>query len=86
MHINIPKSETLSVSFLFFFLAVLGLELRALTWSQLHQPYYCEGFFEIGSCELFAWVGFEPQSFRVARITGLSHWCPANYLYQLPVS
>jgi hypothetical protein len=35
--------EKLSGSFV-----VLGLELRAFTLS-LHQPYFCGGFFEIGS-------------------------------------
>jgi hypothetical protein len=41
----------------FFFLVVLGLELS----QRLHLPaLYCEGFFDIGSSELFAWVGFGP--------------------------
>jgi hypothetical protein len=45
----------------FFFFAVLGLELRAFTLSHsLPQPFFCEGIFEIGSLELFAWAGFEP--------------------------
>jgi hypothetical protein len=30
--------------------------------------------FKIGSHELFAWAGFEPQSSRVAGITGMSYW------------
>jgi hypothetical protein len=30
-----------------------GLELRACTLSYSHQLYFCEGFFEIGSPELF---------------------------------
>jgi hypothetical protein len=47
-----------------FFLAVLGLELRAFTLSleSLHQPIFMMGIFEIGSCKLFAQAGFEPQS------------------------
>jgi hypothetical protein len=45
----------------FLFLAVLGLELRAYTLSQSISPFF-EGFFEIGSSELFAQAGFEPRS------------------------
>jgi hypothetical protein len=44
--------------FFFFFFAVLGLELRAFTLS--HPAYFCEGFFEIRFCELFAWAGVKP--------------------------
>jgi hypothetical protein len=48
------------------------------SFEPLHQRYFCEGFFEIGSLELFAQAGFKPRSFPisaywVARITGLSH-------------
>jgi hypothetical protein len=35
-------------------------------------------FFKIGSLELFAQAGFKPQSFQVARIIGMRHWCPAG--------
>jgi hypothetical protein len=54
--------------------------------------------FKIGSCELFAWTGFEPWSSWslillisapwVARITGVSHWClsPSNFLKKLEKS
>jgi hypothetical protein len=45
------------VSFSFLF-AVLGLELRAFTLSHSTNPIFCDGFFEIGSLELFAWAGF----------------------------
>jgi hypothetical protein len=34
--------------------------LQGLHLEPLHQPYFCEGFFEIGSHELFA--GFKPRS------------------------
>jgi hypothetical protein len=45
----------------FFFFVVPGLELRAYTLSHSTSLIFCEGFFlEIGSCELFAWAGFEP--------------------------
>jgi hypothetical protein len=43
----------------FFFFAVLGLELRAYTLS--HEPgFFAIGFFEEGSCVLFAQAGFDP--------------------------
>jgi hypothetical protein len=45
-----------------FIFAVLGLKLRAYTLSHSTSPFFCDGFFEIGSLELFAWAGFEPQS------------------------
>jgi hypothetical protein len=35
------------------------------------------GFFEIGFGELFVQSGFEPRSSLLARITGMSHQCPA---------
>jgi hypothetical protein len=40
----------------FFFLAVLGFELRAYTSSHSVM-----GFFEIGSRKLFAWAGFDGE-------------------------
>jgi hypothetical protein len=33
----------------FFFFAVLGLELRAYTFSHCTSPFFMMGFFEIGS-------------------------------------
>jgi hypothetical protein len=44
---------------------VLGFELRAYTLSHTtsHPSFFCEGFFEIGSHELFAQAGFELRSF-----------------------
>jgi hypothetical protein len=42
-----------------FFFCVTG----AFILNPLHQTYFCEGFFEIGSHELFAWASFKPQSF-----------------------
>jgi hypothetical protein len=41
------------------------------------------GIFHIGACELFAAAGFKPWSSWslvswVARITGVSHWCPVR--------
>jgi hypothetical protein len=43
----------------FFFFAVLAFELRAYL-EPLHRPLFVMGFFEIGSCEVFAWADFEP--------------------------
>jgi hypothetical protein len=52
----------------FFFFSVLEFELRAYTLSQstmhpkpVHHPFFVIGFFETGSCELFARVGFKPH-------------------------
>jgi hypothetical protein len=45
-----------------FFLCVcvlLGFDLRAYTLSHSISPIFCDGFFEIGSHELFAQVGFK---------------------------
>jgi hypothetical protein len=47
--------------YLFTYLAVLGFELRAYTLSHISPPFFVMGFFEIGSPELFARAGFEPQ-------------------------
>jgi hypothetical protein len=47
-----------------FFLAVLGLELRAYTLSHSTSPFIVMGkVFELGSCKLFVLNDFEPQSF-----------------------
>jgi hypothetical protein len=73
---SVSLSEHQPVCFFFGlpFLATLPLE-------PLHQPFLVLGIFEIGSHELFAWVGFKlPSSWSlptwVARIIGVSHWCP----------
>jgi hypothetical protein len=61
---------------------VLGFELRAFILSHSTSHFVCVcvcvvGFFEIGSCELFAQAGFERQSSRSlppeSRIIGVSH-------------
>jgi hypothetical protein len=53
---------------IYFFLCVLvlGLELRAFTLSHSTNPFFVKGFFEIGSCELFAQAGFELQSSMIS--------------------
>jgi hypothetical protein len=38
---------------------VVGLELKAYTLNHSMNPFFVTGFFKIGSCELFAWAGFE---------------------------
>jgi hypothetical protein len=43
----------------FFFLAVLGFELRASIMSPLPQPFFVMGLFEIRSHKLFDLAGFE---------------------------
>jgi hypothetical protein len=48
--------------FKFIFFAVLGLELRACTLSHSTSPFFVMSFFEIGSCDLFAWAGFQLPS------------------------
>jgi hypothetical protein len=47
------------------------------------------GFFEKGSCELFAWAGLRTEILLIsasleARITGVSHWCPAYFQQKIP--
>jgi hypothetical protein len=37
----------------------LEFELRAYTLSPSTNPFFVMGFYEIESCELFAWAGFE---------------------------
>jgi hypothetical protein len=39
-----------------------GAWTQGLHFEPLHQPYFCEGFFNIGSRELFVWAGFQPRS------------------------
>jgi hypothetical protein len=69
MSLRVPGVILSGCSFLsgyyyyFIYFAVLGLELRAFTLSHATSPIFCDRvFFEIGSCKLFAWAGFEPHS------------------------
>jgi hypothetical protein len=48
--------------FFFFFFCGTGAWTQNLHVEPFHQPYFCEGFFEIGSQALFAWTGFKPRS------------------------
>jgi hypothetical protein len=45
--------------FLFYGMGVLTQDLHP---EPIHQPFFVMGVFEIGSCKLFAWAGFKPQS------------------------
>jgi hypothetical protein len=61
------------------YFVVLGFELRAYNLSYSTSPLFCvcDGYFEIGSCELFAqvWLGTEIlliSASWVTRITGVS--------------
>jgi hypothetical protein len=68
--------------FFFFFTCSIGAWTQGLHLEPLHQPCFCERFLEIGSCELFAWAGFEllaswSAASWVAKITSVSHQYPA---------
>jgi hypothetical protein len=57
---------------------------KGLHLEPLYQPYFSEGFFEIGSQELFTWAGFEsPSSWSLPpESLGLQVWATSA---QLPV-
>jgi hypothetical protein len=46
----------------FFFVAVVGLELRAFTLRHTTSPIFVKGFSRQGFLELFAQAGFKPPS------------------------
>jgi hypothetical protein len=46
----------------FFFFFGTGALTQGLHLQPLYQFYFCEGFFEIGTHELFVWAGFKPRS------------------------
>jgi hypothetical protein len=54
-----PGAPYFFTSFLFF---SIGAGTQGLHLEPLHQPFFVKGFFEIGSCKLFAEAGFELQS------------------------
>jgi hypothetical protein len=82
----IPKTTSKGI---FSFLKVLEFELGAsqllgrtsFCLSHSTSPFFvCDGFFEIGSCELFAWWWLQTvilviSASQVARITGMSPQC-----------
>jgi hypothetical protein len=49
-------------SFLIVFFSTEVLNSGPIYPEPLHQSFYVMDFFEIGSGELFAWIGLEPQS------------------------
>jgi hypothetical protein len=64
----------------FFFFFNTRASTQGLHLEPLHQPYFCEGCFEIRSCKLFAQGWLQTVILLisapwVARITGMSHWC-----------
>jgi hypothetical protein len=54
--------QFLNLYVFFFFLTVLGLELRVFTLSHSTSPFFVMGFYEIVLREPFAWAGFVPGS------------------------
>jgi hypothetical protein len=59
---KVEKSILLTIIFPCYILSVLEFELRTsgiLPLEPLHLPLFLLGIFEIGSRELFTWVGFE---------------------------
>jgi hypothetical protein len=73
-----PSSMYLSSPFyILLFFCSPGAWTQGLHLELLHQPYFCEKFFKIGSLELFAqdWLWTEIlliSAFWVARITGMT--------------
>jgi hypothetical protein len=69
--------------FFFFLFCSTGVWTQGLHLEPLHQPFFVKRFFEIGSCELFIYLGWLQTAILlisaswVARITGVSHQHPA---------
>jgi hypothetical protein len=88
MHVILVHRKQVSeglpfLGLVWFGFAVLGLELRAYTFSHPTILFFVKGFFKIGSLELFARAGFEPwilliSASRVPRIIGVSHRHPVR--------
>jgi hypothetical protein len=47
------------ISHYYYYYVALGLELRAFTLSHSTSQIFCDGFFELGFHELFAWADFK---------------------------
>jgi hypothetical protein len=56
--INLMIKDML-LQYSFFFFCCTGAWTQGLHLEPLHQPYFCEAFFETESLELFVWAGFE---------------------------
>jgi hypothetical protein len=81
LHILIHKAPRTRL--LYFFLALLEFWTQGLYLEPLHQPFFAKAFFKLGLWEQLAWTGFEPWSswsLSLARIRGVSHWCPVTQL------
>jgi hypothetical protein len=58
-----------------------GAQTQGLQLKPLHQPFFMKGFFKVESCKLFVQGWLQTKILLifaswVARITGMSHWCP----------
>jgi hypothetical protein len=49
----------LALLVLFIYFCGSGVLTQGFHLEPFHQPYFCEGFFEIRSLKLFAWASFE---------------------------
>jgi hypothetical protein len=43
--------------------------------------FYVLGIFDVQSCKLLAWSDFLLSASQVARVTGMSHQCPAFMMF-----
>jgi hypothetical protein len=67
----------------YFFFCSTRAWIQVFHFESLHQPYFCEGFFKIGSCGTICpgWLRTAIlliSASWVARITGVSHHCPVR--------
>jgi hypothetical protein len=79
-----------TILFYYFIFAVLGFELRAYSLSHSTSSFFVMGFFEIRSNILFAWGWLQTSVLLisaswVARIIGMSHQCPADFIFLFSV-
>jgi hypothetical protein len=60
----VSKSRSLTPfkKYLLIYLGGTGVWTQGLYLELLHQPFFLKGIFQIRSCKLFAWAGFEPWS------------------------
>jgi hypothetical protein len=72
---SVPLLQICSLSLSLFFLTVLEFEFRVYTLSLSVSPFSVMGFFNIGSQELFARAGFEPDPPDLCILSSLNHQC-----------
>jgi hypothetical protein len=84
-HLNLRRlRKLLEVEWLFFFFFLWHWTLNSgLHFESFQEHSFVMAFFEIGSCKLFAWwwlwtVILPIAVYWVARISGVSHWHPAQ--------